>query len=165
MLGSQRRSVFLYLDECWESEKADLKMDSRNDLSPPGFEGPFGICRGVAPHPPCFLSPFLPQTLLPGFLQPCNGHMGHKSRILGLGPGLSLRSHVTSLGFEFVTCKMRGSNEVDSTISWRYYSWRAIFSNTDPHGSQGKEAQTAFPWNPWSGSHSQKWVSCFKWRL
>lgn len=36
-------------------------MDSRNDLPPPGFEGPLGICRGVAPHPPCSIF----VTLLP----------------------------------------------------------------------------------------------------
>ena len=67
--------------------------------------------------------------------------MAPESRILSSGPGSFLRSHVTSLGSEFIAYQRRRSFEVDSNIPW---SWRALLSSTDSHGSQGKGAHTAF---------------------
>lgn len=107
MLGSQRRSVVLYLDQLWESRRTDLTQAAEMIRPPVVLRHP---SESAVVWPPSFLFRFCHsfhyRHLYLALFRPALGTLNLKIKPLVLILAFSLGNHVTSLGFSFAICKM-----------------------------------------------------------
>lgn len=141
MLRHQSQSVFLYMDQLWESiKRADMKMGAEV-FCPSLFLRDSSESAVMWLHHLFYLSPFLSWSLYLAFLSPVMGTLNLTVKSLVLIFAFPLWNHVTFLGFIFIICQGK------QQIPLRPTRWWVIFSNANSHESQRKGAHILCLWS------------------